>query len=622
MSCKFKIVVAACAARAVAVGMDGLLLRRLSRRWAIALLVIMAFPLAASASPYTSFNFSDIDYWVGTGSNEAALVVDFKTSSGDASYAWGYKWDGTATGEDMFRAIAGTTVLRQRDGGPFLGTFAGSDARLYLRSSAFGSGLGNSIFGIGYDLDGDGGSFVSGYEGNEIGYATDSDDFYREGWFTGYWSYWISEPTAPAWGYSGLGFSSRQLTDGSWDGWSYADFNTGDFGEPAIPMAAQVPEPATIVVLTMGGLAMLCYRRSRMNVRLSVIAAVALLGIQTESHAVGIYDYQYQRSFTLPAPTVDFSSVLFDALPDGRLLLLNNATVSIETAPKSASFVVLGDISGFSPLSGPSFLAISPDGTRAAAGSNGGGSVVVFNTGNPASSTSYAAADFGAEWLDNNRLAISSGFGTAKVEILDTATSTVTPVVTNIVGAAGGVSFDTAGNLYVGNGYGSNVGVIKSFAAADWQSALATSTPLNFATQGTPIADLLSAYPVGFDATGNMFVGGGDFFGNSDDIGYAALVDVSAVVDALANPQATPPITASSSASVLRKFISPPDTIDGDQPPNWLYNAATGELYLNYVYDSSGVVSVYVAVPEPSCFALLVMCSMLIVARPGRKSYW
>ncbi len=591
----------------------------ISFRSIVTLCAISALCSVANAAPYTSFDFSNIDYWVGTGDKQAALVVDFHTPGGDASYAWGYKWDGTATGEDMFRAIAGTTVLRQRDGGPFLDAFAGSDAKLYLRSSAFGSGLGNSVFGIGYDADGDGGSFVSGYEGNEIGYATDSDDLYREGWFTGYWSYWISDPTAPAWGYSGLGFSSRQLTDGSWDGWSYADFSTGDFGEPAIPTPAQVPEPATIVILTMGGLAMFCFRRSRRNVRLGVIVAVVLLGIHTESQAVGIDDYQYQRSFTLPAPTVDFSSVLLDALPDGRLLLLNNTTVSIETAPKSASFAVLGSISGFSPFGGPSFLAISPDGTRAAAGSNGGGSVVVFDTNNPASSTSYAAADFGAKWLDNNRLAISSGFGSAKVEILNTTTSTVTPVVTNIVGAAGGVSIDAAGNLYVGNGYGSNVGLIKSFAAADWQSALATNTPLNFATQGVPVADLLSAYPIGFDTSGNMFVGGGEFYPTPGDIGYAALVDANAVVDALANPQAMPPITSSSSSSVLRKFISPPDTVDWSFPPSWTYNAATGELYLNYIF-GDGTVDVYAAVPEPSCFALLVMFSMLMVARPGRKS--
>jgi hypothetical protein len=353
--------------------------------------------------------------------------------------------------------------------------------------------------------------------------------------------------------------------------------------------------------------------------RAATLAAALVFSMACESLAVGIYDYQYQRSFTLPAPTVPFSNVLFDALPDGRLLLLNNTTVSVETAPKSASFVVLGDIPGFSPSSGPSFLAISPNGTRAAAGSNGGGSVVVFDTGNPASSTSYPADDFGGEWLDNSHLAISNGFGSAKVDILNTSAATVTPVVTNIVGASAGVSIDAAGNLYVGNGFGSNSGLIKSFSAASWQSALATNTPLNFATQGTPVADLLSAYPIGFDGSGNMFVGGGDFFGSSGDYGYAALVDAAAVASALAVPQASPPITSASSATVLRKFASPQDTIANFQPPNWNYNAATGELYLNYAF-GNGIVGVYTAVPEPSCIVLTVMCGILLLIRRTPKA--
>ena len=237
------------------------LLRHRARSFAVALLMLTVAPTAVEASPYDAFDFSDVDYWVGTGSNRAALVVDFYYPTGNASYVWGYQWDGTATGEQMFRAIAGTTLVRERDGGSELGTFSGSDSRLYLRASAFGGGLGNSIFGIGYDADGDGGSFVSTSEGVETGAATDSDDFYREGWFTGYWSYWISDPSAPAWGYSGLGFSSRELTNGSWDGWSYVDFMTGDSGTPAVPTPAQVPEPAAFALVASATFAMLASRR-------------------------------------------------------------------------------------------------------------------------------------------------------------------------------------------------------------------------------------------------------------------------------------------------------------------------------------------------------------------------
>ena len=46
--------------------------------------------------------FSDILYWVGTGSNEAVLAVNWA----DTALAWGYRWNGTATVTDMMADIA------------------------------------------------------------------------------------------------------------------------------------------------------------------------------------------------------------------------------------------------------------------------------------------------------------------------------------------------------------------------------------------------------------------------------------------------------------------------------------------------------------------------------------
>ncbi len=228
----------------------------------------------ASASPYANFDFDDIDYWVGSGSNQAALVIDFASPAGSSSYAWGYRWDGIATGEDMFTAIAGTTIIRGRDGGSLVDTLAGHDSRLYLRSSAFGGSLGNSVFGIGYDADGDGGAFTSGSEGDETGFASDPDDHYREGWFDGYWSYWLAEADTTAWGYSGFGFSNRVLANDSWDGWSFQTFVPEySGGEPGIPVAASVPEPGTLAAI--GAASLLALRRRRRHV---VATAVGVAG--------------------------------------------------------------------------------------------------------------------------------------------------------------------------------------------------------------------------------------------------------------------------------------------------------------------------------------------------------
>ncbi len=355
---------------------------------------------------------------------------------------------------------------------------------------------------------------------------------------------------------------------------------------------------------------------SLLNRFLSHHALVILLSQQ--ALAVGIHDYRLQRTFLLPAAGPGSGgNVQMDSLPDGRVIALNGPAVFVETAPQSGVFNNLGNVAGFAPGFGPSFIAVSPDGTRAAAGTNGEGSVVVFDVANPASAESFPIFDNSGEWLDDNRLAIAN-FGS--VQVINTATDIVSTIIT-IGGASGGVAVDTAGNLYTGNGFdiaagGTDTGWIKAFAQADWETALATNTPIDFETAGIAVADLLTATSIGFDASGNMHVGGGDFYGTSGDLGYAALVSASALADALSNPQATPPISAASPVDVLRKFISPPDTVDSDLPPFWNFNAATDELLLGYVF-GDGTMYVY-AIPEPASILLIAIGAAALVLRRHR----
>ena len=70
---------------------------------------------------------------VGQGDKEAALVVKFNDES-NKSLVWGYRWSGTATGEDMFRAIAQ------------------SDSRLILFTQQ--TNYNGTVCGIGYYPDG------------------------------------------------------------------------------------------------------------------------------------------------------------------------------------------------------------------------------------------------------------------------------------------------------------------------------------------------------------------------------------------------------------------------------------------------------------------------------------
>jgi len=62
-------------------------------------------PVAPPADPTpvdATIDFSEILFWVGTGSNEAVMAVNWA----DTALAWGYRWDGTATVADMMNHIA------------------------------------------------------------------------------------------------------------------------------------------------------------------------------------------------------------------------------------------------------------------------------------------------------------------------------------------------------------------------------------------------------------------------------------------------------------------------------------------------------------------------------------
>ncbi len=140
----------------------------------------------------------DLEYWAGTGANQAVMVVDFAATGGQ-SYSFGFQWDGTATGYDMVQAVAGAGAL----------DFAAT-----------------TFPGFGTYID----NFLYGSEAGNVSY---------------YWQYFTGTPTGGtvAWTSSMIGMSDRILSDGSIDGW-YNGFNPG-----ASPRA---PEPATALFLAAG----------------------------------------------------------------------------------------------------------------------------------------------------------------------------------------------------------------------------------------------------------------------------------------------------------------------------------------------------------------------------------
>ena len=271
--------------------------------------------LCLAPAAHADFGLDDIEVWAGGGSNSSAMVIHWSApevynlaySDGaitpmpapitDLSLAWGYNFDGSATGWDMMTAIAAV------------------DDRLYVVG---GSG---TVQGIGYDLDGDGqfgisdgdttyteADFNEGVLGG-LGYnidslvPTDSGDLYWGGWYGPNWELWYEEGGAGGyndvpdrgddeywtptdeygwegvhgeWQYSEVGISGIGLEDGSWVGWSVAagglDFmNTSDEGTvawtnnkqaPIEPIAATaVPVPTAVLSFCTGLLFLVGMRR-------------------------------------------------------------------------------------------------------------------------------------------------------------------------------------------------------------------------------------------------------------------------------------------------------------------------------------------------------------------------
>ena len=229
-----------------------------------------------------SFTFDDIQYWVGNGSNKAALVIEWHDGNRPDAIVWGYRWDGEATGHDMIVAIAQAdprlVLLTQYTG--------------WMGYTIDGIGYGESRLNISYDLEGaksepknafkfeppitnpllgqtshpehpaedvaaairqgvQTGVIYHPINAERYGYPSYDYDYWscsngihwQAGWYYGYWSYFVRSSQTSNFSYSGLGATSRVLTDGCWDVWSWnGNMNTSEGTQPGdVFVAATIP---------------------------------------------------------------------------------------------------------------------------------------------------------------------------------------------------------------------------------------------------------------------------------------------------------------------------------------------------------------------------------------------
>ena len=170
-----------------------------------------------------AFSFSDIQNWTGEGSNVAAMGL--KWTGSENTIVFGYRFEGTKTGEDMAIDIVA------------------NNPRLFMLMQS-GTAYGSAIGGFGWDADNNGFSLKNDKEVVQpdargiyeitSDYSFDSytsvskTDYWNSGWYQGFWSYNLAQGDTPSdISFASTGCSGRTLTDKSWDLWLFTPFSGG-----------------------------------------------------------------------------------------------------------------------------------------------------------------------------------------------------------------------------------------------------------------------------------------------------------------------------------------------------------------------------------------------------------
>ncbi len=289
----------------------------------------------------------------------------------------------------------------------------------------------------------------------------------------------------------------------------------------------------------------------------SAVAALALLALAGRGLAAEeAYSTHPSYSLTLPAGnSFTTSADVFDGNVTssvdgfplrGRFLAATGRTIYLQKNFGADLWLPVATL-GPDDQMDPCFIKISPDGKKIALGVGAYKPLFVFDTSllsvnSPANLRTTAGVKIWDEntydgaWRGNRYLFINAGT-TAGSELyaVDTDGTSGTPIsiLPDIPGASGGVAFDAAGDLVTGIGYAytsdAPTGELKIWPAASIDAALA-GTRLAYLTTGSLLIEgALSAASLGFDTSGDLYVGGGDAFGDSGHYGYAGLISAAAV---------------------------------------------------------------------------------------------
>ncbi len=230
-----------------------------TRHIALTTALVLGFSFSSMAG---ITGMADINYWIGSGANSAAMVIDFHDGETTESFAWGYRWNGTASGADMLIAIASADVNLS------INHFGDGDSGFYLTSVNYFDGIAshsevNGNFGS-YPADYDSWGFYlsGGFAGEDAG----GDPAAIAGGGSALPGAWTSSPTGA--GLDSYGTSGRILEDGAWDAWSFGLNNESYVHtvSPGTDITAAVPEPASALLIMLGSFGIIGFRRYKASI--------------------------------------------------------------------------------------------------------------------------------------------------------------------------------------------------------------------------------------------------------------------------------------------------------------------------------------------------------------------
>ncbi len=203
----------------------------------LAAVLLMAGSLPGHAAGLTVVSdFSDIDFWVGSGDAQSGMVIDFNDGNNPQSFVWGYRWDSSqaVSGAEMFTDILAADPMLSATA-----TGTVEDAYFLTSISYQYGGISYSQINEPYDPAGSQswGYYVAG--GTAGGTA-------MGGGGSSLPDPWTSSPSGAA--EEAFGFEGRFLADGAWDAWVYGYYGTAPDGQSF----ASIPEPNTALLLLFG----------------------------------------------------------------------------------------------------------------------------------------------------------------------------------------------------------------------------------------------------------------------------------------------------------------------------------------------------------------------------------